>query len=235
MSSSRLAPSLRRKKSWGLILLLAIAASPAVGQQIDEFIDYTFSTPFAGIGNFAELPIFEADIQEIQVTIVAGTAADVGFVGALQVTSGPDGCAGVQSVTAPVDVTSQVTVDGATASLVLRALENCCCVTGWGSATEAGRTDARLHWVVSLGGPEIEVELDPAPAGDRYVIDASPTMPEVTARARVASARLPIRPPTPPSPGPPAWRSIRTARRARCCSTTISNRTSPPSARSSTP
>jgi hypothetical protein len=192
MSRCRLAPSFGGAKSWSWALLLAaVVALPAAGQQIDDFTQHTFSVPFVGIDNFADLPIsrtFEQEIQEIQVTIEAGTADDVGFVGALQVTDGPLGCSGVQSVVGSVDVTSQITVDGATASLVLRALENCCCATGWGSATEAGRTDALLHWVVSLGEPEIEIELDPPPPGDRYVIDASPAMPEITAVARVVGA-----------------------------------------------
>lgn len=189
MGVSRLMPSLDRTRSWiGALLLAVVAVPPAAGQQIDDFTEHTFSVPFVGINNFADLPVsrtFEQEIQDIQVFIEAGTADDVGFVGALQVTSGPLGCNGVQEVTDAVDVTTQVTVDGATASLVLRALENCCCVTGWGSATQADRTDARLHWLVSLGGPEIEIELDPPPPDDRYVIDVTPEMPEVTARARV--------------------------------------------------
>ncbi|MEN3368228.1 MAG: hypothetical protein V7609_371 [Verrucomicrobiota bacterium] len=35
-------------------------------------------------------------------------------------------------------------------------------------------------------GPSIKITLDPSPLNDRYVIDASPKMPEIKARARVA-------------------------------------------------
>ena len=84
-------------------------------------------------------------------TLVAGSADDVGYVGNMQVTNrSPGTCGPIGTVTAPIDVTSQVTIDYDKASLVLRAQENCIKTTGWGSATEAGRTDARLHWEVTL-------------------------------------------------------------------------------------
>jgi hypothetical protein len=70
------------------------------------------------------------------------------FVGGTLVTDVPDACSRVGIVTAPVDVTDQVAINGNTASFVLRAMENCCCFTGWGSATKGGRHDARFPWEV---------------------------------------------------------------------------------------
>src|SRR5581483_721754 len=32
------------------------------------------------------------------------------------------------------------------------AQENCCCVTGWGSATQGDRANARFRWQVTLAG-----------------------------------------------------------------------------------
>lgn len=121
---------------------------------IDDFTQYTYSVPAGPIGSFADFLVsrtFPSRIQSIKVTIVDGQADDIGYVGSLLVTSVVPMCAGVGAVVAPVDVTSEVTVNGATASLLLRAQENCCCVTGWGSATQADRRDARLHWEVTLG------------------------------------------------------------------------------------
>jgi len=168
--------------------LPARAAATSDPMPVDDMVEYTYSVPSAGVGTFADCPIsrtFPDPISDIRVTIVSGTADDIGFVGSLQVTDAPPSCANVGSVQAPVDVTSQVTVDGNTASLVLRALENCCCVTGWGQATQSDRSNAVLHWEVSFAGPKIEVTLDPSPANNQYVIDAAPTMPMVQAKARV--------------------------------------------------
>lgn len=133
------------------------------GPAIDDETSHTYSVPAAGVGTFADRTItrrFSAPIQELRVTVVGGQADDIGFVGSRLVTNSVPRCAGISSVGAPVDVSDQVTIDGAEATLTLRAQENCCCVTGWGSATEAGRADARLHWEVTLGGEEqYEVEL----------------------------------------------------------------------------
>lgn len=155
---------------------------------IDDFSEYTYSVPSAGVGTFADCPIsrtFPNPISDIRVTLVSGTADDIGYVGNLQVTDAPPSCSQVGSVQAPVDVTSQVTVSGDTASLVLRALENCCCQTGWGQATQSDRSNAVLHWEVSFAAPKIEITLDPPPANDQYTIDASPGMPTIRAKARV--------------------------------------------------
>lgn len=120
---------------------------------IDDFTEVTYSVPAGPIGSFADHPVtrtFDGDIKSIQVEIVSGSADDIGYVGDLLVTDVKPSCANVGSVVAPVDVTSQVTVSGATASFVLRAQENCCCVTGWGPATQGDRPPAVFHWHVEV-------------------------------------------------------------------------------------
>jgi pimeloyl-ACP methyl ester carboxylesterase len=61
-------------------------------------------------------------------------------------------CSPPAQVTAPVDVSSQVTIPQGSnsASFTLVAQENCCCVTGWGHETARGRLDATFHWKVSF-------------------------------------------------------------------------------------
>lgn len=189
-------------RSLGIAVLLGVLAVPAAHSQlppeiidsthlegpIDDFTTHTYSVRASGIGTFADRTIvrrFSAPITELRVTIVEGDADDIGFVGSLLVTDVRPRCAGVGGVQAPVDVTSQVTVSGSEAGLTLRAQENCCCVTGWGSATQGDRRDARLHWEVTFGGPEIEITLDPEPPMDRYVVDAAPAMPTIRATAKV--------------------------------------------------
>ncbi len=161
------------------------SSGPAV--LVDDFTEHTYSVRAGPIGSFADLLVertFPEAIIGITVTIVSGRADDIGFVGGIQVTDAPPRCSDVGTVLTPVDVTSQVSVDGNTASLLLRAQENCCCVTGWGSATQSDRANARLHWEVMFGG-ELEVTLDPAPPDDRYVIESAPEMPEIGATAKL--------------------------------------------------
>jgi hypothetical protein len=152
------------------LLLLSPAAATAdcpESPDVDDFTEYTYVVSAGPIGTFADRLVertFEQSISEICVTIVSGDADDIGYVGGLQVTDAPPRCARVGRVQAPVDVTSEVTVDGDTASLLLRAQENCCCVTGWGSATQGDRLNARLHWQVSLGGPQVVAGLGNSPS-----------------------------------------------------------------------
>jgi hypothetical protein len=136
----------------GLIWTLAATASLAAAaeqQVIDDFTTYSYAQGAAGIGTEADLPVsrtFPGRIVSLVVTIVAGKADDIGFVGNMQVTNQFPQCRDVGAVTAPVDVTSQVTVSGDTASFLLRAIENCCCSTGWGPATQGDRPPATFHW-----------------------------------------------------------------------------------------
>lgn len=121
----------------------------------DDYSAHTYTQGSQGIGTWADCPItrsFNRPIQSIHVSVVDGQADDIGYVGLKLVTSTPSRCAGVGAVFGEVDVTDQLTLspDNKSVSLLLRAQENCCCRTGWGSATQADRHDARLHWVVQL-------------------------------------------------------------------------------------
>lgn len=133
------------------------------GPTIDDFTTHTFSVRAGGIGSVVSRQIvrrFSAPIDTIKVTIVDGQADDIGFVGSRQVTDAKPVCGGVGSVQGDIDVSDQVTKDGDEARLTLSAEENCCCVTGWGSATQGDRSDARLHWEVTLLQETYEVEFD---------------------------------------------------------------------------
>jgi hypothetical protein len=124
---------------------------PANG--IDDFTVHTYSQIPDPIDPNAYLPIarsFGRTIETIKVTIVAGDADDIGYVGNMQVTTGNGTCGSVGNVTSPVDVTSQVTFSGDTANLYLKARDTCGLTVGWGSATQPGRADARLHWEVTF-------------------------------------------------------------------------------------
>lgn len=146
--------------------LLLAAASPAAQAQTTDFIDSTdqpgpiddYTThshvvrPALSTGSFLDLLVtrqFSAPIEDIKVTIVDGQADDTGFIGDLQVTNAT-GCSGVGAVQSPVDVTSEVMLSGDEATLLLRAQENCCCATGWGSAPSSSPRPAKLHWEVEL-------------------------------------------------------------------------------------
>jgi hypothetical protein len=147
--------SVRATLMAGLMALMGQAQ--ATGATIDDFTEHTYSVRAGPRGTSADLPVsrtFARPIQSLKVTIVDGQADDIGFVGSLQVTDTPSPCSRVGAVVAPVDVTSQVTISGATASLLLRAQEGCCCSTGWGQATQTGRRNAQLHWEVTLRPPD---------------------------------------------------------------------------------
>ncbi|HUJ12555.1 MAG TPA: D-alanyl-D-alanine carboxypeptidase family protein [Thermoanaerobaculia bacterium] len=147
-----------------IALLLALAALPSAVQgqttTIDDVTTYTYAVPAAGIGTFADFPVtrtFSAPIASLHLYIIDGRADDIGFVGSKLVTSVPPMCQDVGTVTGVQEVTDQVTISGNTASFLLRAEENCCCTTGWGSATQGDRTDATFHWVVTLGSGTCKV------------------------------------------------------------------------------
>ncbi len=148
----------------GVIVIAAMfafhALSPVVNAQtvINDFTEYTYSVPAGPIGSFADFPVtrtFDQPIASLKLFIVSGDADDIGYVGSTLVTSIVPMCAGIGSVTSIQEVTNQVTISGNTASFLLRAQENCCCVTGWGSATQAGRANARFQWMVTLADRRI--------------------------------------------------------------------------------
>ena len=116
-----------------------VDSTSIVTNLIDDFTDHTYATNAGPIGSFADCGItrlFAFPIQSIKLTIVAGMADDLGYVGNLLVASNFDQttpCTGVGNATNLVDVTSQVQTNGNAATFLLRAKENCCCSTGWGT------------------------------------------------------------------------------------------------------
>ena len=137
-----------------------VDSTAITGNNIDDFTEHTYSVPSAGIGSFAQCTVtrtFSQPIQSIHVFIEGGRADDIGYVGDQLVTSVVPSCSDIGTVTASMEVTTQVTVNGSSASFVLRAQENCCCVTGWGQLTQADRANARIHWIVTLGGGEFAI------------------------------------------------------------------------------
>lgn len=138
-----------------LAVVLATLSPAGIAQTITDHTEYTYAVRAGGIGSFADYPVtrtFDAPIASLRVFIVGGQADDIGYVGSRLVTNIPGQCAGVGAVTGEQEVTDQVTVNGDTASFLLRAQENCCCWTGWGSATQGDRANARFRWEVTLEG-----------------------------------------------------------------------------------
>ena len=138
-----------------LLLALLLLAVPCLSAQepVIDWTEYTYSAGAGGIGSFANYPVtrtFDQEIASLRLFIIAGQADDIGYVGSKLVTTVSGVCGPLGTVTSRQEVTDQVTVSGNTASFVLRAQENCCCVTGWGSATQSDRTDARFEWQVTF-------------------------------------------------------------------------------------
>ncbi len=162
-------------------------ATPAI-PPIDDFTEYTYAVSSSGVGSVADFPVqrtFDNPIKTIRVTIVSGQADDIGYVGSLLVTDVAPACARVGAVTASVDVTSAVTVSGSTASFVLRAVENCCCFTGWGAATEGGRQNARFHWEVTFGdGCQTNVQAFSQGGGEPWAGDSYDHSKTLTVRQK---------------------------------------------------
>lgn len=193
----------------GLLLAIPTFSDAAHAQTttIDDFTEYTYSAPSAGIGSFADFPVsrtFAEPILSLQLFIVSGRADDIGYVGSRLVTNVPGQCQDVGTVTSVQDVTDQVTINGNTASFLLRAQENCCCVTGWGTATQGDRANARFHWVVTLGtnacvplaGQGIETQaLSPAPVVGKFNQGRiAPTKESETRAAELESALAAVQP-----------------------------------------
>ncbi|MBF5043009.1 hypothetical protein FGE12_11495 [Aggregicoccus sp. 17bor-14] len=131
---------------WGWCLAGALPAHAQQAASPDLIDDYT-TYSYAKIADFtpAVLPVtrtFPRNIKSLKLTIVGGSADDLGYVGGMLVTTVPGCSRGVGQVASPVDVTSQVAVSGNTASFTLTAIETCCCYTGWGGAS--------FHWQVEL-------------------------------------------------------------------------------------
>jgi len=126
---------------------------------IDDFTEHTYSAQAGPVGSFADCHLtrtFAAPVKSVKLTLVSGTADDIGYVGNILVTPNSlntPHCSTLGYVSIPVNVSSEVSIRANTATLTLRAQENCCCVTGWGEETDAGRANAKLHWQVELLPP----------------------------------------------------------------------------------
>lgn len=168
----------------------AIDSTGLFTNQVDDFTEHTYAARSIGVGNFAECPItrtFAAPIKSLKVSIVSGTADDIGYVGEILVT--PDSAnvtCRLGHVTNTVDVTRAVAVSGNTVNLTLRAKDTCCCDTGWGEDTAGGRSNARLRWQVELAPPvPISQVLSNTATGHYYVL-LSPATWTWSERAAVA-------------------------------------------------
>ena len=142
---------------------------------IDDFTEHSYCVNALPEGEFADQAVkrtFTAPIQSIRVTIVSGDADDIGYVGDLLVAPGKETVA-VGQVEKPVDVTSQVTVDGCTASLLLRTKDKWKIYQGWGPGADAPtRLPARLHWEVTFGHAVKALDTPPK------IPDSTPKIPE---------------------------------------------------------
>lgn len=135
----------------------AIDSTSLLTNSIADATEHTYVMANLPVGGYANCTItrtFAAPIRSVKLTIVSGTADDVGYVGNILVT--PDSAnvtCQLGHVTNEVNVTSAVSVSGNAASLTLRARDTCCCTTGWGEDTASDRANARLHWEVELWPP----------------------------------------------------------------------------------
>lgn len=132
---------------------VTIDSTAATAATFDDVTEHQTNVTAVEVGAFADCPVqrtFARPIASLKVSILQGsTVDDTGYVGDLLVTGEHQDCSGPPDfVVETVDVTSQVTVLGSQASLVLRALETCCCYTGWGYLNEM--QGARLRWEVTL-------------------------------------------------------------------------------------
>ncbi len=144
-------------------------------KDIDDFSEHTYTANNLPVGTVAECAItriFAAPIRSVRLTIVSGTADDIGYVGSMLVTPDSFGTTcRLGHVTNSIDVSSQVTIDRNMALLTLRARDTCCCNTGWGEDTVAGRLNAKFHWEVELWPPvPISPALSNAATGHFYVL-----------------------------------------------------------------
>ncbi len=126
---------------------------------IDDFTEHSYASQAVPVGSFADCRLtrtFAAPVKSVKLTIVSGTADDIGYIGNTVVTPNSlntPHCSTLGYVNNPVNVSTDVTIRANTATLTLRAQENCCCVTGWGEETDPARANAKLHWQVELLPP----------------------------------------------------------------------------------
>jgi len=156
----------------------SIDSTSRLTNSIGDFTEHTYAVRNLPVGSFADCRItrtFAAPIKSIQVTIISGTADDIGYVGEILVT--PDSLnttCRLGHVTNEVDVTRAISVSGNTASVTLRARDTCCCESGWGEDTQPGRSNARLRWQVELAPPAPIGPVSSNSANGHYYVLLSP-------------------------------------------------------------
>jgi len=168
----------------------AIDSTGLLTNVITDNTEHTYTVNNLPVGSYADCAItrtFAAPIKSVRLTIVSGTADDVGYVGNILVT--PDSAnvtCRLGHVNNEMDVTSAVTVSRNTASLTLRARDTCCCNTGWGEDTVSGRLNARLRWQVELWPPVPISAAFTNPANGHFYAMLSPATWTWSERAAVA-------------------------------------------------
>lgn len=168
----------------------AIDSTGLFTNRVEDFTEHTYVTDNLPVGSFADCAItrtFAAPIKSLKLSIVSGTADDIGYVGGILVT--PDSASTtcrLGHVTNVVNVRAAVTLSGNAASLTLRAKDTCCCQTGWGEDTAAGRLNARLHWEVELSPPVPTSTVFSNAANGHFYVLLSPATWSWSERASVA-------------------------------------------------
>src|ERR1043166_4713927 len=167
----------------------AIDSTDILQSKIDDFSEHTYTANNLPVGTVAECDItrtFAAPIRNVKLTIISGTADDIGYVGSMLVTPDSFGTTcKLGHVTNAVDVSSQVTINRNVATLTLRAQDTCCCNTGWGEDTVAGRLNARFRWEVELWPPVPISQTFSNSANSHYYVLLSPATWTWSERAAV--------------------------------------------------
>jgi hypothetical protein len=138
-----------------------IDSTSLLTNRVVDFTEHTYRLTSGAIGTYADCDVtrtFAAPVKNVRLTIISGTADDIGYVGSTLVTPNSLGtapCATLGYVTNTIDVTSQAGFEFNRVTFTLRARENCGSGTdvGWGEDTHAGRANAKLRWEVQLAQP----------------------------------------------------------------------------------
>lgn len=156
----------------------AIDSTALFTNRVNDFTEHTYAERNVAVGGFSDCAItrtFAAPIKSLKVTIVEGRADDIGYVGNVLVTPNSfNTTCRLGTVASEINVSSAVTINRNVASLTLRAQDSCCCDTGWGEDTVAGRANARLHWEVELAAPAPASPVLTNPTNGHYYVLLSP-------------------------------------------------------------
>jgi hypothetical protein len=126
-----------------------------------DFTEHTYRLTSGPIGTYADCNVtrtFAAPVKSVRLSIVSGTADDIGYVGNILVTPnslGTPPCSTLGYITNTFDVTRQAVFEFNRVTFTLRARENCGQGTdvGWGEDTHTNRANAKLRWEVQLAEP----------------------------------------------------------------------------------